>query len=105
MAKKLTFQEIERNSSTIQLYKRASAPGANVVNSTRDQLLASPCFSLNQNGGISWRNAFDLFEHRLKSGALAYDLLEAPLITFLNNGPDSFKSSHREPPGALTCPA
>src|SRR6266404_5655509 len=100
MAKKFTFQEIERNSGAIQLYKRASAPGANVVNSTRDQFLAGPGFALNQNGRVRWRDAFDLLENHPESRALAYDLLEPPLTTFLSNGPDPFKSSHREPPGA-----
>jgi hypothetical protein len=51
------------------------------VNRARDQLLARSCFSLDKNGGISRRDAFDLLEDRFQRGALTYDLLESSLIT------------------------
>jgi hypothetical protein len=34
------------------------------MNRARDQLLAGTGFTLNQHGGIRWRNLFDLFKHR-----------------------------------------
>src|SRR6266478_7756377 len=40
VAKKLTFQQIQRNRSAIQPYERVSAPRADVVNRVRDQLFA-----------------------------------------------------------------
>ena len=51
------------------------------MNRARDQLLAGACFSLDKNGGIRRRDAFDLFEHRFQRSALTYDLLESALIT------------------------
>src|ERR1700730_6878348 len=104
MAKELTFQQIERNSSAIQFYERASAPRADVVNCASDQLLTGTCFSLNKNGGICWRDAFDLFEHRFQSRAVAYDLLESVLITVLVSASESCEPSHRQPPCALAHP-
>ena len=77
VAKKLAFQQIQRNGSAIQLYERASAPRADVVNRARDQLLAGAGFSLDQHSGIGGRDAFDLFEHRFQSRTVADDLLES----------------------------
>src|SRR5437899_9481459 len=98
VAKKLTFQQIQRNGSAIQLCERASAPRADVVNRARDQLLAGACFALDKDGGICRRDAFDLFEHRFQSRTVAYELLESALIGNLIATPEIFESSHREPP-------
>src|ERR1700739_910678 len=51
MAKKLAFQQIERNGSTIQLYKRAAAPRAQVVNCAGNQLFPRSVFPFDNNGG------------------------------------------------------
>src|ERR1700693_4817880 len=72
------------------------------MNRVRDQLLASACFSLDKNGGIRRRDPFDLFEHRLQSTTIAYDLLESTLIRRLITTNESLDSSHREPPRART---
>src|SRR6266852_6586913 len=55
VAKKLAFQQIERNGRAIQFNEWASAP--------RAQLLAGPCFPQDKNGGIRRRNFLNLFEH------------------------------------------
>jgi len=67
---KVTLQQIERNGGAIQPYEGTSAPRADVVNRARDQFFAGSGFSLNENGGVRWRNAFDLFEHGLQSRLL-----------------------------------
>jgi hypothetical protein len=63
MAKKLALEQIERDSSAIQFYERASAPHAKIVNRARDQLLAGAGFALDKNRGIRRRDLLDLFEH------------------------------------------
>src|SRR5260370_38919989 len=50
VAKKLAFQQIQRNGGAIQLYERTSAARADVVNRTRNQFLSCARFSLDQNG-------------------------------------------------------
>src|SRR6202040_1542592 len=54
MAKKLAFQQIERNGSAIQLYEWASAPRTEVVYGVCDQILAGARFSLDKGSGICW---------------------------------------------------
>ena len=93
VTKKLTFQQIQRNGSAIQLYERTPASRAEVVNCARDQLLAGACLSLDKNGGIGWRHAFDLFKDRLQSRALAYDLFESAPIMSWSPDPDLPKAS------------
>jgi hypothetical protein len=63
VAKKLAFQQIERDGSAIQFNEWASAPRAQIVNRACDQLLAGACFSLDKNGGIRRRDLLNLFEH------------------------------------------
>jgi hypothetical protein len=46
VAKKLAFQKIEWNGGAVQLDKWAPAPRADIVNGTRDQLLAGAGFTL-----------------------------------------------------------
>src|SRR5438093_10487574 len=99
MAKKLTFQQIQRNSSAIQPYEGTSAARADVVNRVRDQLLAGACFSLDKNGGIRRCHTFDLLEHLFQSRTVAYDLLESALIRKLLTTLDSLVRSHRGPAG------
>jgi hypothetical protein len=94
VAKKLAFQQIERNGSAIQFNEWASAPHAQIVNRARDQLLAGACFSLDKNRGVRMRGAFDLFEYRFQGRAIAYDLLESARITVLVTGPESCDSRH-----------
>src|SRR5258707_801589 len=60
VAKKLAFQQIERNGSAIQFNEWASAPRAKIVNRPRDQFLAGACFSLDKNGGIRRRDLLNL---------------------------------------------
>jgi hypothetical protein len=50
--------------------ERTPASRAEVVNCARDQLLAGACLSLDKNGGIRRRHAFDLFNHRSRAGLL-----------------------------------
>src|ERR1700739_639625 len=98
VAKKLAFQQIERNGGAIQLYKRAPEPRAQTVNCACNQLFARACFSLDKNGGIRGGDLFHLFEHRLQSRAVAYDLLESPGTTVLIDVPDCCDSSHERSP-------
>src|SRR6202022_4521698 len=98
VAKKLAFQQVQRNGSAIQFHEGASAPRADVVNRARNQLLAGACFALDQNGGICRRDAFDLFEHRLQSSTVAYELLESAFIRNLITTSEIFESSHRDHP-------
>src|SRR5580700_1933977 len=100
MAKKLAFQQIERNGRAIQFYVRASAARADVVNRARDQLLAGAGFSLEKNGGIRWRDTFDQFEYRFQSDAVSYHLFESALTVVLGDGSEFCDSSHRASPGA-----
>ena len=72
VTKKLTFQQIQRNGSAIELYERTPVPRAEVVNRARDQLLAGASFSLDKNSGIRRRNAFDLFKRRFQSRTVTY---------------------------------
>jgi hypothetical protein len=95
VTKKLAFQQIERNGSAIQLYERTPASRAEVVNCARDQLLAGACLSLDKNGGIRRRHAFDLFKHRFQSRALAYDLFESAPIMYLVTVPGPSEGFHR----------
>jgi hypothetical protein len=83
MAKKLALQEVERNSSTIQLCKRPATARADVVNCACDQLFTSACFTLDEDRGTRWRDTFDLIEHLFQSSACAYDLLESPRVAVL----------------------
>src|SRR5271156_3177031 len=101
MPKKLTLQEIQRNGCAIQLDERTSATRADVVDCTRDQLLASAGLSLDQNSGVGWRNSCDLFEHGFQGRTFADDLLEPSLGRDLFGTPNSFESFHRGPPRAL----
>jgi hypothetical protein len=87
VAKKFTFQEIQRNGSAIQSHERASATRADVVNRVCDQLLSGAGFSLDQHGGTGGRDSFDLFEHRFQSRTIPYNLLESALIRSLINSP------------------
>src|SRR5882757_1342301 len=77
VTEEFTLQQIHRNSSAIQLYERTSAPRTSVVEHLRDQLLAGAGFSLEKNGGIRRRDAFDLCEQRLQRRTVAYDLPKA----------------------------
>src|SRR3984957_20429991 len=77
MAKELTLQQIEWNSSAIQFYEWTATPRACAVNRMRDQLLAGARFSLDKDGGVRRRDPFDLFEHRLQSRTFAYNLPRA----------------------------
>src|SRR6266446_8013764 len=61
VSKKLTFQQIQWDGSTIQPYERPSTARADVVNRVRDQFLTSACFPLNENCRTSRRDPFDLF--------------------------------------------
>jgi len=70
VAKKFTFEQIERNGGAIQPHEGTPATRAEVMDRVCDQLLAGAGFSLNKNGGIRWRHPFDLFEHRFRAGLL-----------------------------------
>jgi hypothetical protein len=94
MAEKFAFQQIERNRSAIQLYVRASAARANIVNRARDQLFAGAGFTLEKDGRIRWRHPFDVSEDRFQSRTAAYQLLESALIVVLVTGSKSCKCSH-----------
>src|SRR5713226_6014278 len=98
VAKKLAFQQIERNGRAIQFNEWASAPRAQIVNRACDQLLAGACFSQDKNGGIGRRDAFDLFEYRFQSRTVAYDLLESARIAVLVGRSESCSSCHGRPP-------
>jgi hypothetical protein len=59
-----------------------------------NQLLAGAGLSLDKNGGIRGRDAFNLFERGFQSRTVAYELLESALIRNLITTPESFESSH-----------
>src|SRR5258708_4750689 len=100
VAKKLTFQQIQRDGSAIQFYEGASAPRAEGVNRAGNQFLSGAGFSLDKNRVI-WRpDPFNLFQHRFQSRAATDDLFESTRITVLVTGPKSLESSHRGPPCA-----
>jgi hypothetical protein len=94
VAKKLAFQQIERNGGAIQLYERAPEARAEIVNRARDQLLAGTCFALDKNGGIRRGDPLNLFEYCFQSWTATYDLLESARISILVGGFESCNSSH-----------
>src|SRR6266446_1365254 len=104
VTKQLAFQQIERNGGAIQLYERATAPGAEIVNRPCYQLLAGACLSLDKNGGIRRCDALDLFEYRFQSRTITYDLLESAGISILAGGSKSCNSCHERPPCGIRCP-
>src|SRR5882762_1405969 len=97
VAKQLTFQQIQWNSCAVHSDEWAAAPRANVVNCTRDQLLAGTGFPLDQYGGAGWRDSFDLLEYRIQCRTVANDLIKAPFIRILIAGPQYPDSCHRTP--------
>jgi hypothetical protein len=98
VTKKLTFQQIQRNGSAIQLYERTPASRAEVVNCARDQLFAGASLSLDKNRGTCRRHPFDLFKHRFQSKAFAYDLLKSAPIVYVFTGPGHSEGFHRKSP-------
>src|SRR5580658_3961765 len=52
VAEELAFQKIQRDRRTIHPNKRPSGPRAKIVNRVGNQLFASACFSLDQDGGV-----------------------------------------------------
>jgi len=76
VAEELTFQQIQRDRSAIQLDKRASAPRTDIVYRACDQFLARACFALNQNRGACRRHSLDPFQYRFQRRATANELLE-----------------------------
>src|SRR6266481_1222311 len=101
VSKKFAFQQIEWDGGAIQLDEGAPATRAEVVNCARDQLLARAGFSLDQNGGIGRRDAFDLLEYSFQSGATAYELLKPAFPRILVHASESCKTSHKWPPTGL----
>src|SRR5580704_5571873 len=98
VAKKLTFQQIQRNRSAVQLYERAPASRTEIVNRARNQLFASACLSLDKNGGTRGRHAFDLLKHRFQRRALAYDLFKSAPILYPVTALGPFEGLHRTSP-------
>ena len=96
MPKKLAFQQIERDSCTIQFYERTAASCADIVNCASDQFFAGACFALNKHSGVCRRDAFHFLKHHFQSSTLTYDLLESALIRVLVIGPESFESFHED---------
>src|ERR1700740_1678564 len=95
VAKELAFQKIQRDRRTIHFHKRPPAPGAEVVDRVGDQLFAGACFSLDQDGGVRRRYAFDLFEYCFESRTAAYNPLEAPLLPILIAWPELLQKFYR----------
>jgi hypothetical protein len=95
VTKKFAFHQIERDSSAVQLYERASAARADVVNRARDQFFPGPCFALDKNGGAGRSDALNFSENGFQGGTVAYDLLESALISVI--GFESLESRHRTP--------
>src|ERR1700693_3889823 len=98
VAKELAFQQIQRNGSTIQPYKRTSAPRADVVDGVCDEFLAGAGFTLDQHSRTGGRDSFDLFKHRFQRRTIADDLLESARVRILITSPQYPDSCHREPP-------
>src|ERR1700691_2417962 len=84
VAKKLAFQEVQRDGGAVQLDERASASRTDIVDRARDQLLARAGFTLDQDSGTCRRHPFDPIEHSFQRRTVANELLEfaraGPLI-------------------------
>src|SRR5271167_1656543 len=75
----LAFQQSGWNGSAVHAHIAARAPGAEVVNGARDQLLPRARLTIEQDAGIRRRNNGDLLQHLLNGGALSDDAFEAVL--------------------------
>src|SRR5439155_22995746 len=104
VSEQLAFEQIERDGRAIQLDERATAPRAQSVNRTRDQLLAGARLAVDEHGRIGRCDALDLFEYQFERLAVADDLLESPLIGVPIAVPGSFENSHSEPPARRALP-
>ena len=71
VAKQFAFDQIGGQSSTIDLDHRPIFPTAQLVQSPRDQFLARPAFSGNQDGRSRIRNLLDLQKYALEGQAIA----------------------------------
>src|SRR5262249_48469377 len=100
VAEQLALEQIQRNGRAVELDERAAAPGAEMMNRTRDQLFPGPGFALDKDCGIGGRDTLDLFEHRLQERTLTDDPLESAPIGPLIANSASFDGPHRRPPGA-----
>jgi hypothetical protein len=66
----LTFKQTRGNCGAIQLHKRAVRPVAAFVNGFRNQFLASPCFPVDQYGGVGRGHNPHHIEYAPESGAI-----------------------------------
>src|SRR5215831_3415602 len=89
MSEQLTLQQIKGNCSTIQLHEGATAPCAQIMDGTCDQLLACTCLPKNQHSRIGRCYSFHFRQYRLESTAMTDDLfksrLKATLFSRLNS--------------------
>jgi hypothetical protein len=73
------FQQVKGNRCAIELYERAPASWADIVNRVGDQFLARTRLSEYQNGGIRWCHSFHLCEYQFQRRAVAYDFFKSIL--------------------------
>jgi len=83
VAKKLAFEQVERDCGAVELDQRVTAARARIVNRMSDKFFPSAGLSLNENGRIRSRNPLGLLQHSSQSRAVAYDLLESADPTIL----------------------
>src|SRR6266480_2058587 len=74
MPKQFAFHQIEGDGGTIYFKKRTPPTGTEVMDGSRDQLLARPRFSQYQHSGIGRRYKFHFCECKLERRAVADDL-------------------------------
>src|SRR5580700_8769117 len=92
MAKELTFEQVKRNCSAIQLNQRLVAAGAGFVDCVSDELFASSSFSVNEHGRIRRCNSLHLLQDDFQGRTAANDLLKSAAPTVLINHSHSFGS-------------
>ena len=72
-----------RHRAAIQFDERPAIPCALLVSGPGDQFLAGAAFASDQQGGVSWRNEFDLLQHFAQPATCADDVAEVLFSTEL----------------------
>src|SRR5215471_6681738 len=88
VSKEFALQQVEGDGSAIQLYERASAASAGVMNGSGDQLFARACLAKDQHSGIGGCHPFHFCECHFECGAVAYDLFTSAVSTTLFTYPN-----------------
>ena len=79
VSEQFAFEQARGDGGAIHLDKSPLPPGAEVVNRSRDHLLAGACLTLDQHGRIRGCHCLHLSQDALQGGALSHDLFEVML--------------------------